>query len=140
MADPRLYFRDWVTDLVISGRDLATDDGLESAVVISLFTDRRAESDDSLPAGETDLRGWWGDDFMGKGRRIGSKLWLLSREKRLPAVLARAKEYAEEALAWLVEDGLAKSVDVQAEAVRGDTLALLVTIILPDGTARQYRY
>ena len=40
-------------DLVLDGEiDLSSDAGLETAVVISLFSDRRA-GDEELPAGET---------------------------------------------------------------------------------------
>ncbi|WP_324606427.1 phage GP46 family protein [Xenorhabdus nematophila] len=71
------------------------------------FTDRRALDSDELPAGAgTDRRGWWGDTF--NTRSIGSRLWLLAREKQLSAVLHRAKAYADEALAWLIDDGHVK--------------------------------
>lgn len=140
MADARLWFRDWNTDLALSGRDLALDDGLESAVIVSLFTDRRADGSDELPAGESDPRGWWGDSTLARGRRIGSRLWLLAREKRSPSVLARAEQYALEALQWLIDDGLARGVSVEVSVAQGDMLALAVTIILPDGSSRQFGY
>ena len=48
-------------DMSLIGIDLATEEGLYTAVVISLFTDARADKDDELPAGENDSRrGWWG--------------------------------------------------------------------------------
>ena len=54
-------------DLALAGagdaRDLQGDDGLLTAVIISLFTDARAHDDDPLPderVGVTsDKRGWW---------------------------------------------------------------------------------
>ena len=71
------------------------------------------------------------------GDRIGSRLWLLSREKQLAGVLDRARHYAEEALAWLVEDGVATAVSVTASSPRSGWLALEVTITLPDSS--EYR-
>jgi phage gp46-like protein len=44
-------------DVRLDGGDLSTDDGLETAVLLSLITDRRAEADDVLPDGGTDRRG-----------------------------------------------------------------------------------
>ena len=114
-------------DWVLSGGDLLLDAGLESAVLISLFTDRRAVADDTSVG--DDRRGWWGDAYPERpGDLIGSRLWLLSREKQLPATLRRAEEYAAEALQWLVTDGVARSVAVAAEVVRTGVIGLLVTI------------
>ena len=134
-------------DLALEGGLLAADAGLESAIVVSLFTDRRALPDDPLPAGAGDRRGWWGDALppMVDGEaqtadRIGSRLWLLGREKEMTSVLARAREYAEESLAWLIDDGIAAAVEVIAENPLPGTLALLVTIHRPAGDAVDFRF
>lgn len=112
-------------DLVLSGYDLAKDDGLRTAVIISLFTDRRAEADDEIPDGSDDRRGWWAGSS-------GSRLWLLARAKEMPDTLARARTYAIEALQWLVDDGVATAVEVTAEWVRRGVLGLRVSINLAD--------
>ncbi|MCL9788257.1 phage GP46 family protein [Neisseria subflava] len=83
---------------------------------MSLGTDRRAENDDVLPGGDGDKRGWWGDSF--RPRRIGSRLWLLERQKITADSLLRAEEYAAEALAWLTEKKIAAAVRVRAERTR----------------------
>jgi phage gp46-like protein len=97
--------------------DLATDRGLMTAVLLSLFTDRRAELDDKPPSGDpTDLRGWWGDQFAATpGDRIGSRLWLLDRSKSTNETALRAKEYVREALAWMLVDRVVSSIDVTVE-------------------------
>lgn len=124
-------------DLALEGASLASDDGLKTAIIISLFTDARARDDDPLPA-PGDRRGWWGDAQPTIANdRIGSRLWLLNREKRLPSVVARASDYAREALAWLITDGVAATVDVEAEAIGEHTLAIGVAITRPDGPGRQ---
>lgn len=123
------------------GADLEGDPGLKTAVIVSLFTDARAASDDELPPGETDRRGWWGDLLAGgDGDRIGSRFWLLAREKQLPEVLAKAEEYAAEALQWLVDDGIAKAVEVSAEWVRRGLLGVRIVISKPDGDAVEFRF
>lgn len=121
-------------DLLQVGTGLATDEGLRTAIVLSLFTDRRAEADDELPAGETDRRGWWGDELADiEGDRIGSRLWLLSRRKILPATLVEARQMAEESLAWLVEDGIAARIEVEVTHLPPTTLAIAVSIVRPIG-------
>jgi phage gp46-like protein len=143
MSDIRTLFIDFDrgADYALSGIGLEADDGLETAVILSLFTDRRAESDDVAPDGRDDRRGWWADAWpASEGDRIGSRLWLLHREKQLPIVLARAEEYAREALAWLVEDGVAESVAVSASIPRAGILGLDVSITRPRSPTVQYRF
>lgn len=120
-------------------QDLEYDEGLETAVIISLFTDRRANFDDILPnSSNRDFRGWWGDlaSPLIEGDQIGSRLWLLEREKTLKTVLVRAKQYAEEALQWMIEDRIATKieVDVERQGIEGqDVLALQVRIRQAEG-------
>ena len=64
--------------------DLATGDDLETAVLISLFTDARALPDDEIDD-PSDPRGCWIDAFEG---RLGSRLWELRRQKMIPGLLA----------------------------------------------------
>lgn len=129
-----------IFDLALDGGDLATDEGLETAVVLSLFTDRRALPEDRLPDGTADRRGWWADAYS--ERPHGSRLWLLYREKELEEVLRRAQTYAQEALAWLVEDAVAKAVQVEAIHLRRGVLQLRIGIERGDGDVleRQYDY
>ena len=128
-------------DLKFDRIALDEDAGLETAIILSLFTDRRANADDILPGGPDDRRGWWGDGFPPVfGDRIGSRLWLLNREKQMAVVVERARQYATEALTWLTEDGVATRIDVLAEISAPSTLGLLVTIHRPRKSAIDYRY
>lgn len=67
---------------------------------------------------------------------IGSRLWLLNREKTVSAVVERASAYADEALAWLKPAGLVKSVTCTADRVGRDRLQLSVSLVMPDGARR----
>jgi phage gp46-like protein len=129
-------------DWAILAPDLARDTDLETAVVISLFTDRRADADDVIPDGSDDRRGWWGDAFA--DRPIGSKLWLLERAKKTEQTRLRAQDYVDEALAWLVEEGVAASVvsDAQWQAGRAPQgfLGIVVQIARPDGRIVDFNY
>lgn len=116
----------------IATLDHASDDPLIRAVIISLFTWRRANPDDDLPS--TERNGWWGDSYPTVlDDRIGSRLWLLLRAKMLPDTIACAKQYAEEALKWLVDDGVAARVVVIAERYGTDGVALNTQIYRYDG-------
>jgi len=156
MSDLALSFdgETLTSDIAFGASDLATDDGLATAVIISLFTDARARPEDLLPddtraPGETIVfgsaggnltryrRGWWGDLVPppqaadATGHRTGSRLWLLSREKQTAETLHRAEEYAREALQWLIADGVARAVQVEAFIPRAGWLGLRIMIDRP---------
>lgn len=137
--DALLFFTGSSADLRLQGNDLLADDSLYTAVVISLFTDARADEADELPPeyDQDDLRGFWGDALGGES--IGSKLWLLAREKDVSRVRVRAEQYAREALAWMTRDGLAASVDVAVGHPAGGALSLAVTVTYPDKRTREPR-
>lgn len=115
-------------DWLMATPELGVDDGLETAITLSLFTDRLADVSDDLPD-DNRRRGWWGDSFAEvNGDLIGSRLWLLSREKQVPAVLQRARDYARESLQWLIDDGIARKVEVDAEFPRRGVITLTVIV------------
>ncbi|MGN6518666.1 MAG: phage GP46 family protein [Dokdonella sp.] len=118
------------------GPGLAAGNDLATAVVISLFTDRVADADDVILDGSGDPRGWWGDGDV----PIGSRLWQLERSKKTQDTLARAQNFAQEALQWLIDDGVAAAVDVYVEWQGQSTLAMQVTVIKSDGTQQTLAY
>ncbi|EAA8605621.1 phage GP46 family protein [Salmonella enterica] len=132
MIDAGLVWRDGRGELVIVSGDLLPDSSVNTAIVLSYFTDRRAEPGDELPDGSTDRRGWWGDSF--RNEPIGSRLWLLSREKSLPDVLNRAAAYARESVQWLINDGYVKKIVVTASSPEKYILRLDTDVTLTDGT------
>jgi len=112
-SDPFNWLSDWIFDPAIA--DLATGRDLESAVIISMFSDRLAHPDDRLPDPlDSDRRGWWADWDAEEGN-IGSRLWLISREKQTEEVRLRVEDYCREALAWMLEDDVADRIVVTAE-------------------------
>lgn len=127
--------------VTVNGADASSfvaSDELVRAVIISLFTWRRANADDAV---EGSRMGWHGDTTATvPGDRIGSRLWLLAREKILPATINRAREYAQEALQWLIDDGVARRVAVETERRGIDGIALQVTIYRADGGAARLRF
>jgi phage gp46-like protein len=164
MADIKLVFdpQTFTFDIALDGADLAVDDGLETPVIVSLFSDRRADDSDPLPDDPSptgrssgDRRGYWGDWYPDSvlataaagiavlptpTDRIGSRDWLLSREKQTPDVLQRAIAYGKEALQWMIDDGIAASVDIAASFIAQGLLRRVVTITRPDGTAPSYTF
>lgn len=108
------------------------ESSLTRAVLISLFTWRRALTDD--PVDDEELFGWWGDSYPDiADDRIGSRLWLLRRVKLTDATQRDAEFYAAEALRWLLDDGHAIAIEITSEKAEISRLNLTVIITVPGG-------
>lgn len=123
---------------VLATYALELEDTLQTAIILSLFTDKRASADDKLPLNETNRRGWVGDEFMAEGpsdRRDdwGTLLWLIYIGKVTDDVPAFAEFTCKEGLSWMVRAGIASRVAVTAEWVgaRADRLAIRPQIYKP---------
>lgn len=121
---------------MIADGDLLTGDDLQTGMIISLFTDRQARADDDTD--DSDRRGWWGD--TGSDYDIGSRLWLLKRQKLTVAVARRAEDYVREALQWMKDDGVVAGVDVRAQIVWPSGLVVTIHYHHPDGASDAIRF
>ena len=102
------------------------------AVMISLYTWRRAATDD--PVDDEELYGWWGDSYPAVADdRIGSRLWLLRRVKLTEATQRDAEFYASEALRWLLDEEHVINIEITSEKVEINRLNLGVTLTLLAG-------
>lgn len=105
-------------------------DLLTRAVIISLFSWRRAERDDQT----AEAYGWWGDTWPTVDNdRIGSRLYLLRRRKLTNKTPQDARDYIKQALTWMTDDGVAARVDINVERTGIDTLSAVVVIYQRDG-------
>lgn len=130
-GDIRLALEDGAGALEIKQNDLGRDNGLETALLVSLFTDRRATIEQVRAAGldDSDLRGWWGDAEAEEP--IGSLLWLLGRTKMTAQTLAQARDYALQAWQWLIRDGAASAIDAIVERTGTEEIAISVRVRRP---------
>jgi phage gp46-like protein len=105
MADVGLIWQDGWADILLneSNTDLQTGKDLKTAILVSLFSDSRANPEELLL--DEDPRGWWSRD-------LGSLLWLLARQKATLQNLEKGIQYIKDALNWLIVQNIAKSIDV----------------------------
>ncbi|MFW6086394.1 MAG: phage GP46 family protein [Myxococcota bacterium] len=120
-------------DLVYRGGALLEGAAVETAALLSLFLDAPAREDDPVPEG-SERRGWWGDAFDPEGDALGSRLWVVEY-MGVSEALSFAPDAAKEALEWMVRDGLAESVEAQAERNGLSGVKLSVWIQKPDELA-----
>lgn len=114
---------------------------LETSVWVSIFSDLLADPSDMTPDLGTDRRGWWADSGRSAGEAMGSLIWLYRREKRNEETRLKVERAAQAAVAWLVADGVAASVEVRAELIDRprDAIALLVALTEPNGVRRDWK-
>lgn len=112
---------------------------LRALVEASIFSWARAQPGDVLPStrdGKRDRRGWWCEAQSGDYPidAFGSRLWLLERAKLTSETVRLARSYIEEALAWLVEDGIAEAVAVEVQRQGRGGLSMAVTVTRGTGS------
>lgn len=134
MSDAKLFWFGFDEDTTFQTNDLPVDEGLSTAVLLSLFVDKRA-SLEQLESIVEDPRGFWGDSDQDVH---GSHLWLIDREKITPTLLEKIKSYAESALRWLLNDEIASEVNVDIS--RTGTYSIQMNVSIRQGTNKIYQY
>ena len=131
-------FLDWDNDarsgdLRFGARDGVPEEWAEiySAMILSLFSDAPAATDDALPRGDNDPRGWWADGDV----KIGSRLWIHLQRPRNQATLDQLRADCLEALQWMMDDGVATSVTV-VMAWRDITAVAAIDVVRNSGSHR----
>lgn len=138
MSDIALILENNCYDLGITGDDLTADNGLETAVSISLFTDKRV-NDEELPFPETNKRGWWGDMFPDIDQdQIGSRIWTLDRSKVTTETLNRMNELCKESLNWMIEDGISGEIAINSEYNESKHMITTIEISRPDEETQRF--
>lgn len=95
---------DGLVDMALDASgDLLADNTPQTAVLMSLFSDRRVNRE----------RGWWADQVI--DRITGSRLWTLKRAKSTTETLRLVEQYTAEALQWLLDSEAAEDVSVHAQ-------------------------
>lgn len=117
--------------LTLKSYQPGTKEWLEQAVTISWFTDARAPDDATLPDNSADQRGYWGDMFGDFS--LGSLLWMLKRETLTDHTINQARDYARDALSWLLTTPWVSRIEIRAQRYNHQTLALVATLTLSSG-------
>lgn len=127
-------------DIVIENGQIKEDNTLETVVLISLFSDALVTQEE-LNEGDMDRRGWWADEFsQASDDKIGSILWLFDRGKATQDTVNRIEEGALEALQWMIDDGVAASVEATAVRTELERIDLSVNIFRPEGDSIPFKF
>lgn len=126
-VDCNSVFQDW---LFCSDHALP-DTQLVELIINALLTDRRVSDDEPAHLGKRG--GWWADPTF------GSRLWTLKgRQLSANELIRTIVEYIQEALQFLVDDGIASDIETTVKLESSTTVLVNVTILSPDETERVF--
>lgn len=101
-------------DISLANGDLETVESFDTSLVVSLFTDARADVSE-MPIPQLQ-RGFWGDETNDdQTLKTGSKLWLLEQARMTSLILNRAINYTTIALNWLIANKYSQQINVTGE-------------------------
>ena len=128
-----------IFDLVVVDNVLSTVTGFETAILVSLLSDARASSSSvGLPSRR---RGWVGNiETADTGRQFGSRLWTFHQARLTESTLNGLSVAAQEALSWMIEDGIARSVSAVAEKTDISEATIEIVIVTPVGSEERYAF
>jgi phage gp46-like protein len=117
-------------DIGFANGDLILTYGFETAILMSLFLDKRASETE---VAKVELRrGWWGNDFSDYDNyEIGSKLWFLDQARADINTLNLAQTYANDGLSWFLTDNYCTKITVDTSYTIGN-LIIDVTLYRPN--------
>jgi len=115
-GDPKIFDTGDGVELSIIGGQPEMDDGLENAVFLSLFTSP----------------GWWGNILSEPAEKSASRLETALRRTLTNQTRLDVEQYAREALAWMVAEGIAKKITVSATIPEVGLCLVIIKIDQPD--------
>ena len=111
-GDPALFLDENGSELIFKGGQPILDQGLENAAKISLFTE-----------------GWFGNVlFDEESQRVGSNFESENRKPITATNLQSREQSAIDALQWLIDDGIASNVEVEASNENGVKVDYIIRI------------
>lgn len=131
---------DGIFDLIIENGDFQLTEGFETALLVSLFSDRRAYQDEI--ADPVKRRGWIGDLVSElPGDRIGSGLWFYEQSRLTKDDENGVRDEAEKSLSWAVADNWITHAQAQTMQVPSKrTLKLNISLTMIDGGVSSYAF
>lgn len=116
--------------------DIETAATLDTAILMSIFEELRATPGEQ-PVSEL-RRGWLGNE--GTGFEQGSKLWEFEQERITGSMLAELGVVIRNALQWLLDDGIAKSITVETPTLENGRVGVRINFGRDESTVDRRYY
>ena len=110
---------------------ISSKEGMTHAVLQSVYNYAESTQNDRARMASNERGGTWSKELI---EVVGSRDWTLERAKLTDETLSLAKRFYETALAWLIRDGHAKTVDVSVWREKPNQMGRSVVITLADSS------
>lgn len=118
-------------DISFTNGDFTLTRGLITAFMMSIFCEVR---DDSIEVPQQ-RGGWAGNQLQPlEGYEQGSLIWTLYQSNSAADIATQAQQFIEDGLQWLIDDGIAKDIEVETNIVASNKLVAKITAIRNDDT------
>lgn len=135
--DIKLELVDGYFDIAIEDGDFANEDGFDTAIWISLFTDARANISQVLIP--ENRRGWLGNLVSSvQDRQLGGYLWLSEQRRLTQDTVNEITDYARKSLFWMIEDEIALKLEVEGDMDPPNGITIEIKITALDGTTSKH--
>jgi len=115
-------------DISFVNGDIETTRNLDTAVLLSIFCERRADSSE-VPIAKY-RRGWIGNILMFDSLdEMGSKLWLLYQARATQNNLNRAKKFITDALEWMTKTGKIRNAIINVNYLANNAMNINIKLI-----------
>ena len=123
--------------LSVKNNDLVPVEGMESAILVSLFTDQRLdESQMDIPIN----RGGWFGNALTPNRELGSKLWAYDNARITSGLVGNIRDCAKRSFDWMNQDNLTRKTSVSV-ALKGQQITIITTLTARgDKVGHDYAY
>lgn len=124
-------------DIVIEDGDFANEDGFDTNIWVSLFSDARAnESQVIVPENR---RGWLGNLVSEvPERQLGGYLWLAEQRRLNQSTLNEITDYIRKSLEWMIVDEICLKIEVTGNIIPRTGIEATVTITAKDGVTSDH--
>lgn len=125
-------------DIDLGDNDFEIEEGLDTADLISEFSDRQV----SLEEAQLGYRGGWvGCEVMGIDPKTwGSKRWVLYNRRLDKTTLRLWEQYTIDSYKWQIDAGILKSVECEAFVEASNRLGWRTTKTYPDDRSVQSKF
>ncbi len=110
---------------------ISSKEGMKHAILQSIYNDGESTQNDRARMDKDERGGCWSNELLSI---VGSRDWTLRREKLTAQTISLAKRFYEDALAWLVEEGYAKTITIKVWEEKPTVMGRVATVTLVDGT------
>lgn len=129
---------DGTFDITFENGDFKSTDGLDTAIIMSLFVDKRA-TEDEMPDASL-RRGWIGNELNSNiDYEIGSKLWLLDQSRVVQKTVNDSESYVADGVSHFIDDSIAKQIDVSSTS-SGSNIEINIEFTRDDNQIENKQY